>query len=79
MSPRAQALDQDFQSLYGPSWPLRTSETVLTAVYQYEVRGGLTLQPNVQYIWHPGGAARQYAWRPLKDALVLGLRTAVKF
>jgi porin len=83
VSPRALALDQDFQSLFGPSWPLRTSETVLTAVYQYEVRRGLTLQPNLQYVWRPGGGGTNPLGNvpgiPLKDALVLGLRTVVKF
>lgn len=83
ISPRAQALDGDFRSLYGPAWPVRTSEALLTAVYQYEVRGGVTLQPNVQYIRHPGGGATNPVSTmpgvPLKDALVLGMRTVVKF
>ena len=83
LSPRAQALDRDFQSIYGPAWPLRSSETVVTAVYQYEVQAGLTLQPNVQYIRHPGGGATDPLTpgrgRHLGDATVLGLRTVVKF
>jgi porin len=83
VSPRAQALDRDFQSIYGPAWPLRSSETVVTAVYQYEVQAGLTLQPNVQYIRHPGGGATDpltpARGQHLKDATVLGLRTVVKF
>ncbi len=53
------------------------------AVYQYEVRAGLTLQPNVQFIKHPGGGATNplstLPGKPLKDAAVLGLRTVVKF
>ena len=56
---------------------------VLTAVYQYEVQGGLTLQPNLQFIRHPGGGATNPIGNmpgvALKDALVLGLRTVVKF
>lgn len=83
ISRRAQALDRDFQSLYGPAWPVRTSETLFTAVYQYEVRGGLTLQPNVQYIRRPGGGATNPVGAmpgvSLKDAVVLGMRTVVKF
>jgi porin len=83
VSPRAQALDRDFQFLYGPAWPVRTSEAFLTATYQYEVRGGLTLQPNVQYVRHPGGGATNpIGSMPgilLKDAIVLGMRTVVKF
>jgi porin len=83
VSSRAQALDRDFQSLYGPTWPLRSSEAVLTAVYQYEMQAGLTLQPNVQYIRHPGGGATdplapRRAQR-LRDATVLGLRAVLKF
>jgi porin len=52
-------------------------------VYQYEVQGGLTLQPNVQFVRHPGGGATNPIGNmpgvALKDALVLGLRTVVKF
>lgn len=83
VSPRAQALDRDFQLVYGPAWPLRSSETMVTAVYQYEVEAGLTLQPNVQYIRHPGGGGTDpltsVRGQHLKDATVLGLRTVVKF
>jgi porin len=83
VSPRAQALDRDFQSVYGPAWPLRSSETVVTAVYQYEVQAGLTLQPNVQYIRYPGGGATDPLMpgrgQRLRDATVVGLRTVVKF
>jgi porin len=83
VSPAARALDGDFRNLYGSAWPVRTSETLLTAVYQYEVKAGLTLQPNVQFIRHPGGGATNPLGtppgRPLKDAAVLGLRTVAKF
>jgi porin len=83
VSPRAQALDRDFQSIYGPAWPLRSSEALVTAVYQYEVRSGITLQPNAQFIRHPGGGATDppspFRGTHLKDAAVLGLRTVIKF
>jgi porin len=83
ISSQAQLLDRDFQEFYGLSWPVRTSETVFTAVYQYEVKGGLTLQPNIRYISHPGGGSTDplgiMPAVPLKDALVLGMRTVVKF
>jgi porin len=83
VSPNARALDGDFRSLYGTAWPVRSSEALLMAVYQYEVRAGLTLQPNVQFIKHPGGGATSplgtMPGKPLKDAAVLGLRTVVKF
>lgn len=83
VSPRVQALDRDFQTMFGPSWPVRTSEALLTTVYQYEVRSGITLQPNFQFVRHPGGGATDplggMRGVHLKDASVLGLRTVVKF
>jgi porin len=83
VSSRARALDMDFQQLMGPNWPLRRSETLVTAVYQYEVRAGWTLQPNFQYFVHPGGGATSptgpQPGKVLKDAAVLGLRTVLKF
>jgi porin len=84
VSPWAQALDSDFRRLTGPAWPVRSYEGLFTAVYQYEVRGGWTLQPNIQYITHPGGGATNplgsyLPGRALKDAAVFGLRTVLKF
>jgi porin len=62
---------------------VRSFESLVTAVYQYEVRAGFTLQPNFQYIVHPGGgatgASSPFPGRVLKDAAVLGLRTVLKF
>jgi porin len=83
VSSRARDLDADFQRLMGPGWPQRSYESLLTAVYQYEVRAGWTLQPNFQYFVHPGGGATNplgpKSGRLLRDAAVLGLRTVLKF
>jgi porin len=83
VSSRAQALDADFQQLMGPGWPLRSFESLVTAVYQYELRAGWTLQPNFQYFVHPGGGATDplgvNSGKLLKDAAVFGLRTVLKF
>jgi porin len=83
VSSRARALDADFRQLNGGDWPTRTSEKLLTAVYQYEVRSGWTLQPNFQYIVRPGGGATNplggTPGRLLKDASVFGIRTTIKF
>jgi porin len=83
VSPWAQALDTDFQHLNGAVWPARTYEGFVTAVYQYEARAGFTLQPNFQYITHPGGGATNplgvnQPGKVLKDAAVFGLRTVLK-
>jgi porin len=83
VSSRARALDGDYQQLFGPNWPVRSFESLITTVYQYEVRAGFTLQPNFQYIIHPGGGATgvnsPFPGKVLKDAAVLGLRTVLKF
>ena len=83
VSRRAQALDADFQQVMGPNWPARTFESLLTTVYQYEVRSGWTLQPNFQYFVHPGGGATNplgpNPGRLLRNAAVFGLRTVLKF
>jgi porin len=83
VSSRARALDVDFQQFMGPGWPLRSFGSLVTAVYQYEVRSGWTLQPNFQYFTHPGGGATNplgsNPGRLLRDAAVFGLRTVLKF
>jgi porin len=83
VSSHAHALDVDFQQIMGPEWPARQFETVATAVYQYEIRSGWTLQPNFQYFVHPGGGATDplgaNPGKMLKDAAVFGLRTVLKF
>jgi porin len=83
VSPRARALDADYRALFGPAWPARSFEGLLTAVYQYEVRTGWTLQPNFQHIVHPGGGTTNplgnMPGKIIKNAEVFGLRTVVKF
>ena len=83
VSSRARALDGDFQQMFGPMWPVRRFESLVTTVYQYEVKPGWTLQPNFQYITHPGGGATNplgsNPGKVLKDAAVFGLRTVLKF
>jgi porin len=83
ISKRAQQLDNDYRNFTSLSWPQRSFEGLLTAVYQYQIRDGWTVQPNFQYIIHPGGGATvpsgAFPGRPLKNAAVLGLRTTLKF
>lgn len=83
VSKHAQALDLDFRALNGPAWPVRSSEAMVTMAYQYEVRSGWDLVPNIQYIARPGGGATDpRSATPgivLHDALVAGLRSVAKF
>jgi hypothetical protein len=62
----AQALDRDFQSIYGAGWPVRSSEALLTAVYQYEVRAG-------------SSSAIPAAAQPTRSDRCAAMRTVVKF
>ncbi len=55
----------DFRQL-NPGW--RPAETTLEATYQYEVKPGTIVQPDLQWIHHPGGNPDQ------KDDLVIGFR-----
>ncbi|WP_259215035.1 carbohydrate porin [Bradyrhizobium centrosematis] len=54
---RAQTLDTDYRTLVNRNWPIRSLVGLLTAVYQYQIKDGWTVQPNYQYIVHPGGGA----------------------
>jgi len=62
---------------------MRSFEGLLTAVYQYQIRAGWTLQPNFQYIIHPGGGSTMPSGplpgKTLGNASVFGLRTTLKF
>src|ERR1700712_325757 len=84
VSKRAQALDRDYAFFMGqPDWPIRSSEALFTASYLYEIRSGLNLIPNFQYIVRPGGGATDpLGPNPgirLKNASVFGLRSVAKF
>jgi porin len=83
VSKRAQALDADYRAMVNANWPTRSFEGLLTAAYQYQLRDGWTLQPNFQYIIHPGGGATDpsgpLAGTALRNAAVFGLRTTLKF
>lgn len=83
VSKRAQALDADYSRFVDPRWPVRSFEGLLTAVYQYQIKDGWTVQPNFQYIVHPGGGATSptgpQPGKALRNASVFGLRTTLKF
>ena len=46
ISRRAQQLDNDYRNFVRPDWPQRSFEGLLTAVYQYQIREGWSVQPN---------------------------------
>jgi porin len=57
----------------------RSSETALELTYQYQVAPGWSLQPDVQYIFNPGGGVVDASGARAKDAAVFGVRTTINF
>lgn len=79
---RARRYDGDVAFFSGGYYPVRTSETVLELTYQAPVTPWLTLQPDFQYIFNPGGGVpvnADYPSRTIGSAAVFGLRAVVVF
>ena len=79
----AQGLDRDRILFTGTGGPLRNYEAVLEITYQARVAGWWVLQPDLQLIFHPGGHVAAPppapATQPIRNALVLGLRSSITF
>lgn len=78
ISDRAAALDQDYV-LNGVPTPIRDYEGLIEVTYQAKIMPGLTLQPDFQYIFHPGGHVPGPTGAAVKNAAVFGLRVAVTY
>ena len=74
----ARGLDAD-AIRYGTGRLRRDYEAIVEANYQWQVMPGWTLQPNVQYVFPPGGRIADPAdptgRTPIRNALVVGLRS----
>ncbi len=82
VSDQARGFDQDFSNLNpGTFAPLRSSETVLEATYQYQVTPWWMLQADAQYTWNPGGGIvnPNDPTEKIKNEFVLGMRTTINF
>jgi porin len=60
---------------------IRSSETYFEATYQYQLRPWWQLQPDVQYVFNPGGGIvdPEDPTRRIRNELVMGLRTNILF
>jgi porin len=66
--------------LADPLTPVRDHEAVVELNYSARIAGGWTLQPDLQYVIHPGGnVASPTGSGSVGNALVLGLRTTFAF
>jgi porin len=80
ISSAARSLDADY-ALYGTLRPLRDYEANVTAAYVAQIRKGWTVWPTLQYVIHPGAGyvLDNGQAKAVKNAIVLGARTVVKF
>jgi porin len=76
----ASDLDRDAQSFGNPNHPVRDFEMAIELTYSARLAPWWTLQPDLQYIIHPGGTIpNPVTGRIIPDAFVAGLRTSVSF
>jgi porin len=60
--------------------PIQGSETYLEATYQRQIRPWWQIQPDIQYVFNPGGGtADPNTGRPVRNEFVIGLRTNILF
>ncbi|MGH6939999.1 carbohydrate porin [Hypericibacter sp.] len=82
ISQDAAHLDKDTRRLDDPSFPVRDEEIVLEVNYLAQLTPAVTLQPDIQYIIHPGGSVPDPSdpnGGTIDDALVLGVRATLTF
>jgi porin len=75
------ALDQATAAFTGNFVPTRGGETYVEMTYQYQVTPWWQLQPDIQYVFNPGGgiANPNAPTQRVGNELVLGLRTNILF
>jgi porin len=82
LSPGLRELDLERAFFEKTTLPLRNYELVVELTYQAQIVAGWTIQPDFQYIFHPGGGVvdplNPFVGR-IPDAAVFGLRTQISF
>jgi porin len=83
ISPQAAASDRDLAMLTGTPMPIRDYEAAIELTYSVQLAQDWTLQPDLQYIIHPGGHVPNpldpSGNSPIPNAAVIGMRTILKF
>jgi porin len=77
----ARAGDAALAQAGGGVLPIRGSETVLEATYLAQLAPWWSVQPDVQYVFNPGGGILNPngSGKRIGDAAILGLRTSITF
>ena len=66
----------------GGALPVRSSEALIEVTYQAQIIPGWTVQPDVQYVFRPGGNIpnpRDPNGAAIKNAAIFGLRTTIRY
>ncbi len=83
ISGNARGADLDANLLDGAFAPIRDYEAELEATYSFGIVPGWSVQPNIQYVFHPGGHIADpndpIGIRAIPNALVIGIRTSIKY
>ena len=82
ISRAARAADIDANFYNATFAPVRNFEALLEATYAINVTNGVVVQPNIQYVFHPGGNVANPLdplRRPIPNAFVVGLRTTIQY
>jgi len=81
ISDTASALDADQIAFSGLPRPVHDYEMVLELSYQAQIVPGWTVQPDFQYVIHPGGNMPDPTMpaMAIKNAAIFGLRTTIKY
>lgn len=80
ISDDARNLDRDVVALGTPQ-PIRSEQVLLELNYKAQVVPGFYIQPDFQYIWHPGGNIPDPndSTRAIPNAAVVGVRTTINY
>jgi porin len=83
VSPQAAAYDRDVIAMTGAPMPVRDFESVIELTYRWQLSNNWFVQPDLQYILHPGGniptPLNPNGTSAIPNALVIGMRTTMKF
>lgn len=82
LSPSVHARDLDTAFFAGTNLPARDYELLLEATYQAQIMPGWTVQPDFEYVFHPGGGVvnpLNPASGRIPDAAVFGVRSTIQF
>jgi porin len=77
----ARGFDRDMLAFNGPPFPIRDHETLFELSYLWRVTPWWSIQPDLQYIVHPGGRIPHPldATRTIGDTFSAGVRTTINF